>query len=346
MNIRFAAIGFDHPHIFGQAQCLVDAGAQLVSYWDSDPAQIEKFQQMFPQGRLAESVEEILEDESIDIVTSASVPDERAPLGVRVMQHGKDYLSDKPAFASFDQLAEVKRVQAETGRKFLIMFSERLSNPATIKAGELVKAGAIGEVVQTIGVGPHRLFGYEKRPRPDWHFQKQRYGGILNDIGSHQIDQFLFFADKDSAEIVTARTANVKWKDYPNFEDFGEMLLQSGNASGFIRVDWYTPDGLPTWGDVRLLILGTDGYIEVRKNIDLHGKSGSNHLFLADSNGVQYIDCDNLPLPFGPQLLNDLVTREETAITQAHTFIVSELALQAQAMAIASSPYSTFDASS
>ena len=333
MSIRFAAIGFDHPHIFGQVKCLVNAGAELVLYWDSDPVQIAKFRQMFPQGRLAESIEEILEDERIDIVTSASIPDERAPLGIRVMQHGKDYLSDKPAFASFVQIAEVKRVQAETRRKFLVMFSERLSNPATVKAGELVKAGAIGQVVQTVGFGPHRLFGHEKRARPEWTFHKQRYGGIINDIGSHQIDQFLFFAGVKSAEIVTARTANVKFTEYPEFEDFGELLLRSGNASGFIRVDWYTPDGLPTWGDVRLLILGTEGYIEVRKNIDLNGKSGGNHLFLADSNGVQYIDCVDHPLPFGVQLLNDLVTREETAITQAHTFTVSELALQAQAMA-------------
>ncbi len=333
MTIKFAAIGFDHGHIFGQTKCLLDAGAELVSYWDDDPGQIANFKRAFPQGRLVDSIDEILEDESIAIVTSASIPDERAPLGVRVMQHGKDYLSDKPAFASFEQLDEVKRVVAETGKKFLVMFSERLGNPATERAYELVAAGAIGEVVQTIGVGPHRLFGYEKRPRPEWTFHKVRYGGILNDIGSHQIDQFLTFAGVDSAEIATARTANVKFTQFPEFEDFGEMLLTSGDKSGFIRVDWYTPDGLPTWGDVRLTILGTNGYIEIRKNIDINGRPGDNHLFLADRSGIQYHDCRNHPLPFGPRLLHDIVTREETAITQEHTFTVSELALRAQAMA-------------
>jgi predicted dehydrogenase len=294
---------------------------------------VRPFSQRFPQGKLARSIEEVLEDPTIHQIASADVPDQRAPLGVRTMQHGKDYFSDKPAFATMAQLDEVRRVQAETGRKYVVYFSERLGNSATVKAGELVQAGAIGQVVQTVGFGPHRLFGYENRPRPEWTFHKQRYGGILNDIGSHQIDQFLYFTNSTSAEIVTARTANVKFTQYPEFEDFGEMLLRSGEASGFIRVDWYTPDGLPTWGDVRLFVLGTEGYIEVRKNVDLDGRPQGNHLFLVDKQGMQYIDCQGHPQPFGPQLVHDLVTREETAVTQEHTFTVSELALQAQQMA-------------
>lgn len=333
MNIRFAAIGFAHGHIYGQTDCLVKAGAELVWIWDDEPALVQPFSQRFPQGKLARSVEEILEDPTIHLIASADVPDKRAPLGIRAMQHGKDYFSDKPAFATLDQLEEVRRVQKETGQKYVVYFSERLGNSATVKAGKLVQAGAIGQVVQTVGFGPHRLFGYENRPRPEWTFHIQHYGGILNDIGSHQIDQFLFFTNSTSADIVTARTANVKFTQYPEFEDFGEMLLQSGQASGFIRVDWYTPDGLPTWGDVRLFILGTEGYVEVRKNVDLNGRPQGNHLFLADKNGVQYIDCHDHPLPFGAQLVHDLITREETAVTQAHTFTVSELALQAQHLA-------------
>jgi predicted dehydrogenase len=333
MKIHFAAVGFDHGHIFGQTECLLQAGAELVWFWDNDPERIAQFRGHFPQGRLARSVEEILEDETIHLIASAAVPDERAPLGIRAMQHGKDYFSDKPAFATLVQLEEVKQVQAETKRKYVVYFSERLANAATVKAGELVQAGAIGQVVQTVGFGPHRLFGPDNQPRPEWTFHKQRYGGIINDLATHQIDQFLFFTDSKTAEVVSARTANIKFTQYPAFEDFGELLLQSGEASGFIRVDWYTPDGLPTWGDVRLFIVGTEGYMEVRKNVDLNGRPQGNHLFLADKQKVQYIDCRNYPLPFGSQLVHDLQTREETAVTQTHTFTVSELALQAQQLA-------------
>lgn len=345
MKIRFAAIGFAHGHIYGQTDCLLKAGAELVWIWDDDPELVQPFSQRFPQGKLARSVEEILEDPTIHLIVSAARPDERAPLGVRAMQHDKDYFSDKPAFATMAQLEEVQGVQAETGRKYVVYFSERLGNGATVKAGELVEAGAIGQVVQTVGFGPHRLFGYERRPRPEWTFHKKYYGGILNDLASHQIDQFLYFTNSTSAEIVAARTANVKFRQYPEFEDFGELLLRSGRpsssgrpngvgqASGFIRVDWYTPDGLPTWGDVRLFVLGTEGYLEVRKNVDLNGRPQGNHLFLVDNEGMQYMDCHDQPLPFGPQLVHDLVTREETAVTQGHTFTVCELALQAQLMA-------------
>jgi predicted dehydrogenase len=333
MKIRFAAVGFAHGHIYGQTDCLLQAGAKLVWYWDDDPQRLQSFGQRFPQGRLARSIEEILEDPSIHLIASAARPDERAPLGVRAMQHGKDFFSDKPAFATMAQLDEVRQVQVETGRKFVVYFSERMGNAATVKAGELVQAGAIGQVVQTVGFGPHRLFGYENRPRPEWTFHKQHYGGIINDLASHQIDQFLFFTGSSSTQIRSARTANIKFTQYPEFEDFGELLLQSGPASGFIRVDWYTPDGLPTWGDVRLFVLGTEGYLEVRKNVDLNGRPRGNHLFLVDKQGIRYMDCQEQPLPFGSQLVQDLTTREETAVTQAHTFTVSELALQAQLMA-------------
>lgn len=333
MNIRFAAVGFDHGHIYGQTECLLEAGAELVWVWDENPEQLAAFLKRFPQGKPARTLQEILHDPQIDLIVSAAIPDQRAPLGVQAMRHGKDYFSDKPAFATLEQLAEVRQVQAETGRKYVIYFGERLTNPATVKAGELVKAGAVGEVVQTVGFGPHRLFGPQKRNRPEWTFHIQRYGGIINDLASHQIDQFLYFTGSSSAEVVSARTANLRFTQYPEFEDFGELLLQSRNASGFIRVDWYTPDGLPDWGDVRLFILGTEGYIEIRKNLDLKGRTRGNHLFLADNKKVQYIDCNGHPLPFGSQFVHDLITREETAISQAHTFLASELALQAQALA-------------
>ena len=333
MSIRFAAIGLNHYHIYSMIDCLRPAGAELVAFFSDEPEHIEMFRQRYPQVRLARSVTEILEDGTIDLVASAAVPDLRAPLGVRAMQHGKDYLCAKPAFTSLVQLAEARRVQAESGRRYVVYFGERFGNRATVKAGEVVQAGTIGRVVQTVGFGPHRLLGHV--PRPDWTFQRPRFGGIINDLASHQIDQFLYFTGSASASILAARTANVKFSQYPDFEDFGEVLLQSGLASGYIRVDWLTPDGLPTWGDVRLFLLGTDGYIEIRKNCDIAGREGDNHLFLVDQAGMRYIKCDDQPLPFGAQLVGDLEAGTETAVTQAHTFTVCEVALQAQMKALA-----------
>jgi predicted dehydrogenase len=207
------------------------------------------------------------------------------------------------------------------------MYSERFENRATVKAGDLVKAGAIGKVIQTIGLGPHRM---TPQSRPDWFFDKKRFGGIITDIGSHQFDQFLFFTGSTKADIVASQIGNVNHPQYPKFEDFGDVMLKGDGGAGYIRVDWFTPDGLNSWGDGRLTILGTEGYIEIRKNIDIAGREGGNHLFLVNQKETRYIDCSKEPLPFGERLIDDIVNRTETAMTQEHCFLATELALKAQ----------------
>jgi predicted dehydrogenase len=308
----------------------LNAGAEFVSFYAREPELAKPFAQEFPQARQVHDAREILKDESIALVVSAAIPCERAPLGIQVMQHGKDYMSDKPGFTSLEQLDAVKRVQQETKRIYSICFSERLDNRATVKAGELVRQGAIGRVVQTIGLGPHRIHPPE---RPAWFYQKEKYGGILCDIASHQVDQFLFFTNSAQANVVASQVANYKHPQHPELEDFGEMLLQSDNATGYIRVDWYTPAGLPVWGDGRLTILGTDGYIELRKYVDIAGRAGGDHLFLVNQNGIAYMDCSQVELPYGKQLIHDIENRTDTAVPQAHVFLASQLALEAEARA-------------
>jgi hypothetical protein len=100
-----------------------------------------------------------------------------------------------------------------------------------------------------------------------------------------------------------------------------------------VRVDWFTPDGLPIWGDGRLTILGTEGYLELRKYIDIAGQPGVDHLFLVDRKGMTRIDCTDVELPYGRQLIADIHDRTETAMPQARCFKAMELALTAQAMA-------------
>jgi predicted dehydrogenase len=326
-KIRFSAININHAHIYSQTDELLEAGAEMVSFYSKEADLAAQYSQKYPQARQVKTQDEILEDRAIDLVITSGIPSERAPLGLRVMQSGKDFMSDKPGFTSLDQLAEARTVRAQTGRIYSIFFSERLGNPATVKAGDLVQAGAVGQVVQTIGLGPHRI---NPPSRPAWFFKKAQYGGILTDIGSHQVDQFLFFTGSTKAEVVYSQVANYKYPQYPELEDFGEISLRGENCTGFIRVDWFTPDGLPTWGDGRLTILGTEGYIELRKYVDIAGKPGGDHLFLVDKTGMHYYDCKNVKCPYAPQLLADIVNRTETAVPQAHTFLASELTLLAE----------------
>lgn len=328
--IRLGVIGINHGHIYGMANQLLDAGAELVAFFAHEDDLAAEFSNKFPQARRARSKAEVLEDGSLALIASAGIPNERAPLGVEVMRHAKDYLSDKPGFTTLQQLDEARSVQRETRRIYSVCYSERVQNRATVRAGELVQAGAIGRPLQTVGLGPHRL---NAPSRPKWFFEHDRYGGILTDIGSHQADQFLFFTRSTSAEVVASQVANLAHPEYPGLDDFGDMLLRGDGGTGYVRVDWFTPDGLSSWGDGRLTILGTDGFIEIRKNVDIGGRPGGDHLLIVDQHETRYMDCKNVALPFGPQLLDDIRNRTETAMPQAHTFLASELALKAQAQA-------------
>jgi predicted dehydrogenase len=329
-RIRFAAIGLNHGHIYGQVESVLHGGGELVSFFAKEADLASAFTKRYPQAKLAGSEREILDDPSIQLVVSASIPNERAPLGIEVMRHGKDFMVDKPGMTTLEQLAEVRRVQKETRRIYSILYSERLENRASVKAGELVNAGAIGQVIQTIGLGPHRM---NPKTRPAWFFERERYGGILCDIASHQFDQFLFFTGSTRANVIAAQVGNVHHPDEPGIEDFGDVMLGGNGGSGYIRVDWFTPGGLNTWGDGRLTILGTDGYIELRKYVDIGGRPGGDHLFLVDQKETRYIDCKDQKLPYGEQLVNDILNRTETAMPQEHCFLAMELALQAEKQA-------------
>ena len=326
-RLRFAVIGTNHSHIYGMVDATMRGGGELVAFHANEPELAAEFTRRYPNVKRVADERAILEDPSIQLVLSSITPVERAPLGIRVMRHGKDYMVDKPGATTLTQLAEVRRVQSATTRIYSVVYSERFENGATVRAGELVHQGAIGKVIQTVGLGPHRIHPPE---RPEWFWDPTRYGGILCDIGSHQCDQFLFFTGSTSAEVVAAQVRNVRHPAHPAFQDFGDVMVRGNGGTGYIRVDWFTPDGLPTWGDTRLTILGTDGYIEIRKNVDLAGRQGGNHLFLADRAGVRYIDCSGVPLPYGRQVVDDVLARTETAMTQAHCFLATELALTAQ----------------
>lgn len=326
-RIRFSVIGINHGHIYGMVGALIQGGGELVSVYAKEPDLLKAFTKQYPKAGIARNEEEILQDNTIQLVASASIPVERAPLGVRVMKSGKDFMVDKPGILTFSQLKEVKKVQARTKRIYSIMYSERLGNPASVQAGELVSAGAIGKVIQTVGLGPHRM---SPDSRPDWFFDPAKAGGVLCDIGSHQCDQFLFYTNSTEAEVAYSQIGNFNTKNYPAYQDFGDMIVRSPHATGYIRIDWFTPNGLATWGDGRTIILGTDGYIEMRKYIDIAGRKGGNHLFLVNHKETKYYDCSRVYAPYGEQLVSDVVKRTETSMPQSHCFLATELALSAQ----------------
>jgi predicted dehydrogenase len=330
-GFAFAAIGLNHGHIYGQTEVMIKAGCRLKAYFAPEDDLAAAYGATFPDAKRVTHERAILDDPEILLIIGAGILADRAPMAVRAMRHGKDVMLDKPGATTLEQLDELRRTQAETGRILSILYSEHYTQRAALAAGELVKAGAIGRVLQTVGLGPHRIGNY---PRPDWFWKHERTGGILADIGSHQVEQFLFFTNSENAEVVASQVANYDHPDKPEFEDFGDVMLRSDHVCGYIRVDWFTQDGLPVWGDGRLFILGTEGTIELRKYVDIAGRPGGDHLFLVDRAGTRHIDCTGTKIIYGEQLRDDVLNRTETAMPQRHCFLATELALTAQAKAV------------
>lgn len=328
----FAATQLDHGHINGMCNGLTEAGATLKWVWDPDPKKVEGLLAKFPTAKAARCEEEILEDPDIKLVAAAAVPARRAGLGIKVMQAGKDYFTDKTPLTSLEQLDAVKKAVAETNRKYMCYFSERLHVESAIYAGNLIADGAIGRVLQVIGMGPHRLGGI----RPDWFYRKADYGGILQDIASHQIEQYLFYSGATDAKVVYSQVANHNHPEFPELEDFGDAMLQGNNGTtNYFRVDWFTPDALDTWGDGRLFILGTEGYIEQRKYTNVAQEAKGNNLYLVNNKEMRYIDCNNtVGFPYFGQLILDCLNRTETAMTQEHVFKAAELCCHTQLQAV------------
>lgn len=333
-EFMFAAVGLDHGHIYGMSNGLIEAGATLKWVYDPDPKKVEAFLKEYKEEgvQAADSEEQVLNDSKVKLIASACITSDRAALGVRAMKAGKDYFTDKAPLTTLEQLKIVKETIAQTGKKYMVSYSERLQVESAVYAGDLIKQGAIGKVIQVLGLGPHRL---NASARPAWFFEKEKYGGILCDIGSHQIEQFLFYTGATDATIVNSEIANYNHPQYPGLDDFGDATLVGDNgAMGYFRVDWFTPDGLSTWGDGRTFILGTEGYIEMRKYVDLAKDGTCDHVYWVNKEGEHYINVNGkVGFPYFGQLILDCINRTENAMTQDHALKAAELCVKAQMLA-------------
>jgi predicted dehydrogenase len=326
----FAVSGINHNHIYGQVDALLDAGCRLTAFHAPEDDLAAQFAKVYPQARRVADERAILDDPAVLMVVGAGIPSERAGMAVRAMRAGKDVMVDKPGCTTQGQLHELKRVRAETGRIFSICYSEHYLQKSTVAASRLVAEGAIGRVVNTIGLGPHRI---GLNPRPPWFWDPEQGGAILVDIAAHQFEQFLHFTGSTSARILNSVEANFDHPDLAPWNDYGHAVVASDHATGFVRVDWLTADGSPAWGDGRLFLMGTHGNIELRKYMDTEGRPGGDHLFLTDTKGTRYVDCKDTRLDYGARLRDDVLHRTATAMDQAHCFRAMELAIEAHRVA-------------
>ncbi|HEY0184628.1 MAG TPA: Gfo/Idh/MocA family oxidoreductase [Rhodopila sp.] len=326
---RFAAIGLDHRHVYDLTAGLLAAGAECVGYdpETTDQRVLTGFRKRFPNVP-AILRERLFDDPSIDFIVLCAVPRDRAAMAIEAMRRGKDVMVDKPGVTTAAQLAMVEACVRETGRIWSIALG-RLTSPSVQLALDIARSGELGRLVSLTSLAPHRL---NRALRPSWFFDRDAYGGIINDIGVHSIDQFLAFADASNATIACS-TIGCFGTPPPGFEDFAEITLRSAAMTGTMRLDWFTPDGLPDWGDGRLFLVGTEGTLELRKNLDLLGRPGGDHMFVANRQTTRYQDCGALPVTYYRDFLEDVRERSGRMMDGGRVFAVCRLALRCQAEA-------------
>ena len=306
-----AVVGTDHPHIVELTGALVAAGATVRAVVATDAGIGPWLASQYPDARADDPY-----GADIDIVVSAAIPNERAPIAIDAIRAGKDVVLDKPGVTTLAQLDDVRTARQASGRRWLVVFGERLGVPAMRRAEAVVREGRIGAVLHTVGLGPHLL---NLEHRPEWFFDPERYGGILVDIGSHQADQFLAFTDASSAEAFAATVRS--HDDHPGVQVLGEMLLRTPDGrTGYARVDYFTPKGLGAWGDVRTWIIGTEGTLEIRP-LD-------NTVTVVDAERVERIDAAVEPITWASEFLAGAMPA-----SQAHVDAVHEVVLRASVLA-------------
>lgn len=328
-EFRVGVIGLDHGHIYGMCNGLMEAGADIVMVWDSDDAKVKSFRSVFKTATKAETMEQVLSSD-VDMIACASVASDRAAIGIKTMQSNKHFFADKPSVTTLEDLERLRELCGTTGKRFFTYFSERLHVEASVLAEQLIKEGKIGRVIHVSGFGPHRVGPVEARP--DWFWDPARYGGIINDIGCHQIEQLTFFSGASDGLVTQSRIGNYNHKDHPEFQDFGDATLEFDNGvTGYFRVDWFTPDGLGAWGDGRTIIIGTDGYMEIRKYIDVANSPEGDHVYYVDREGEHHICASGkVGFPFFGKMIKDCINGTESAMKQSYIFRVMEMSIIAQ----------------
>ena len=328
-EFSFAVIGLDHGHIYAMTNGLLEAGADLGWVYDEDQNKVKEFIRAYPQARTASSIEQILSDAGIALVASAIKPSQRCELGLAVLEGGKHYFCDKPGMLSLQETMLVARACEKTGKRYFVYFGERIHVEGALYAQKLIEEGALGDVLSVTILAPHRL---NKNSRPLWFFNPKENGGILVDIGSHQLEQFLTYTNSNSAKVLHSSIANYHSPDHPEFQDYGQcVLVGDRGATCYFRVDWFTPDGMGAWGDGRVFIVGTKASVEIRKYLDVAKSTQGDQVYFVDAKGEHHIEAfGTLGFPFFGAMILDCMHGTEHAISQQHTLLAMELAIEAQ----------------
>ena len=286
MEIKMGVVGLSHFHIhMFLEEALQINGVRITGVYD-DELDVSRAASERYKAPCFKSMDELLKQAEVNVIATAAVNCKKPDIIIKTLEKDMPVIVDKPLATKMEDLDRIERfIKNKKNARLYMMLTERY-NPVLYTIRKYIDAKEIGEIVNCILLRPHKL---KPETRPAWFFRNDLYGGLINDLGVHDIDIIRWMTGSEVQEILGASKSTRRFTQFKDFDDNGEVMLKMKDGStAFIRVDWLTPDAYMYHGDCRIIVVGTKGQIE-GFTVGMHGSC---------STGARVILCTNDKAPF------------------------------------------------
>ena len=249
--------------------------ATLVALCDIYPANLEAASALCPEARCYTDYRRLLEDKDIDGVIIATPLHLHAQMTLDALAAGKHVFCEKAMARTLDECRDVYNAYMNTDRA-LYFCMQRMYDEKYVKAVQMISTGLIGDVV---GMRCHWFRNADWRrevPSPElerhinWRLYKEYSGGLMTELGCHQIEVCNWVAHKIPTRI-TGFGDIVFWKDGREVYDTVNVTYQYADG----RIISYESLISNKYNGMEEQILGHKGTVDLSK-------------------GVYYLEEDNL----------------------------------------------------
>jgi len=255
MTIRIGMLSFAHMHAYSYAACLKQIpGVELVGIADDDPARGQEMARRFGTRFLASA--EALLDEKLDGVILCAENARHRSLTELAAPHTPHILCEKPIATTLADAQAMIETSAAHGARLQIAFPVRFSPPVQrLKA--VLDEGALGRIYSVKATNHGRMPG-------GWFVDKALSGGgAVIDHTVHVIDLLRWFWNTEVTEVYAEIGYSLLHPDL-GIDDAGMLSFNlATGAYGTLDTSWSRPTSYPTWGDVKLEVLGEKGAAKV-----------------------------------------------------------------------------------
>ncbi|TAH69995.1 MAG: Gfo/Idh/MocA family oxidoreductase [Anaerolineaceae bacterium] len=186
------------------------------------------------------SLEDMLADESIDLVLVSTPNHVHKSIAIQAMRAGKHVICEKPVTMNSNDLSEMMMVAEETGR-FLTVHQNRRWDEDFLTMKEVFESKKLGEIYRI----ESRVHGSRGIPG-DWRQEKEYGGGMVLDWGVHLLDQILMLMGDTKLKKVYATITNITnqvvddgFTAHLEFENGPQAIVEVGTSNFISLPRWY-----------------------------------------------------------------------------------------------------------